>query len=58
MNMRISAIDRQLKKRQDAIAKERDKLDAAIEELNGLKDSCDRAYDYLQDARDALSELV
>lgn len=58
MTMRLSAIDRQIKKRQDAIAKERDKLDAAIDELKGLKESCDRAYDYLQDARDALSELV
>jgi hypothetical protein len=40
------------------VAKERDKLDELISELNQLKESCDKAYDDMQSARDALSELV
>ena len=47
-----------IKKHQAAIAKERDSLGAAIDELTNLKESCDRAWDGLQDAIDALSELV
>ena len=47
-----------IEKRQQAIAKERDKLDEVIAEMEGLKESCDRAHDSLQHARDALSELV
>ncbi len=50
----IKAID----VRQKGVAKERDKLDSMIEELEMLKDCCDRAFDSLTDARDALSELV
>lgn len=50
----INTID----KRQEAIAKERDKLDEAIAEMIGLRECCDRAWNNLQDARDALSELV
>jgi hypothetical protein len=48
----------QIKKRQDAVAKERDRLDDMICELEGLRDCSQRAWDCLQDARDALSELV
>jgi hypothetical protein len=59
MNKRtIQSWDAKIKVRQDAVAKERDKLDEVIEEINGLRDSCDRAWDALQNARDALSELV
>jgi hypothetical protein len=50
--------DRKIKERQDAVAKERDKLDAVIGELEDLRECCDRAYSDLQSARDALSELV
>lgn len=54
----IKSWDTKIKARQDAVAKERDKLDADIEELSMLRESCDRAWDALQTARDALSELV
>ena len=49
---------RQIEKRRDAVGKERDKLDEAIADLEGLRDTCQRAWDCLQDARDALSELA
>lgn len=59
MNKRtVKSWDEKIKVRQDAVAKERDKLDEAMEEINGLRESCDRAWSSLQDARDALSELV
>ena len=48
----------QVQKRMDGVAAERDKIDEVLEELNMLKDDCERAYDLLQIARDALSELV
>lgn len=50
--------DKILAKRQAAIAAERDKLDDVIDELTGLRESCDEAWDGIQRARDALSELV
>lgn len=59
MNHRtIAKWDREIAKRQGGVAKERDKLDALIAELTSLRETCDRAYDDLQSARDALSELV
>lgn len=56
--MRISTMIKQIEKRRDAVGKERDRLDDLIGELEGLRDSCDRAWDDLQSARDALSELA
>lgn len=50
--------ERALEARQDAVAKERNKLDTFLDEAEMLRDSCERAWDSLQDARDALSELV
>lgn len=50
--------DRKIEERQNAVAKERDKLDALIGEIEELRECCDRAYYDLQNARDALSELV
>lgn len=44
--------------RMSAVGKERDKIDLFIGELEQLKENCRSAYDSLQDARDALSELV
>jgi predicted nucleic acid-binding Zn-ribbon protein len=49
---------KQIDKRMVAVGKERDKLDDLIGELEHLKDNCRTAYDDLQHARDALSELV
>jgi len=49
---------KQIEKRMIAVGKERDKLDELIGELGHLKENCDTAYDDLQHARDALSELV
>ena len=50
----IFEIDRRMK----AVAEERDKLDAFISEVSDLREDCDEAWDHLQRARDALSELV
>lgn len=48
----------QITERQQGVAAERDKLDNLIAELTDLRESCDKAWHHLQDARDALSELV
>lgn len=58
MSMNIKKTIKQLDARMKAVAAERDKLDDLIDNLEGLKESCIRAHDALQDARDALSELV
>jgi prefoldin subunit 5 len=47
---------KQIEKRRDAIGKERDKLNEMISEMETLRDCCERAWDDLQTARDALSE--
>jgi hypothetical protein len=49
---------KQIEKRMAGVAAERDKLDETISSLQDLEESCTRAYDALQEARDALSELV
>jgi hypothetical protein len=56
--MRISTMMRAIEKRQEAVGKERDKLDDMILELEALRECCARAYDDLGHARDALSELA
>ena len=59
MNKRtVKSWDAKIEARQQAVAKERDKLDEVIQEIVMLRESCDKAWDALQDARDALSELV
>ena len=50
--------DKILAKRQAGVAAERDKLDESINEMEGLRNSCERAWEDIQAARDALSELV
>jgi hypothetical protein len=47
-----------LKKRQEEVGKVRDKLRADVEEMDMLKDSCERAHEDLQRAIEALSELA
>lgn len=42
---------------QSRIAKERDRLDDLISEMEQLKEDCTEAWDNLQDARDALSRM-
>jgi len=56
--MSMKTVIKQIEKRMVAVGIERDKLDNLIDELAHLKDNCDTAYDDLQHARDALSELV
>ena len=56
--MRPSKMIKKIEKRYIAIGKERDKIDSMIDDLTDLRDCCDRAWDDLQHARDALSELV
>ena len=54
----INVWKRKIEKHMATVAKERDAIDSLINDLTSLKDSCDRAYDALWCARDALSELV
>lgn len=56
--MRVSTMIKKIESRRDDIGKERDKLDDMIAELEALRDCCERAWDDLQSARDALSELA
>lgn len=59
MNKRkIESIIKGIDKHMKQVAKDRDKLDDFIGELSSLKEDCDEAWDCLQSARDALSELV
>ena len=55
-DMRTATLIREIEKRMISIGKERDKLDAMIETMTALQESCDRAWESLQEARDALSE--
>ena len=57
-NRELKSIKAKIDRHMKQLAKDRDYLDKTISELEGLKDCCDRAYDALWDARDALSELV
>jgi HPt (histidine-containing phosphotransfer) domain-containing protein len=57
-NVTLANAAKQIEKRMIAVGKERDKLDELIGELEQLKWNCEEAYDNLQRARDALSELV
>lgn len=54
----INKLVKKLDKHMKAVAAERDRIDETIGEFNQLRDDCKKAYDSLQDARDALSELV
>lgn len=47
-----------LRERMAAVGDERDRLISCIDEMEGLRDCCDEAYDSLQRAVDALSELA
>lgn len=47
-----------LKKRQEEVGKVRDKLRDDLDEMEMLKETCDRAYDDMQRAVEALSELA
>jgi ABC-type transporter Mla subunit MlaD len=49
---------KQLKTIQKQVGKDRDALRNYIDEAESLIDCCDRAYDDLESAADALSELV
>ena len=54
----ISSWVKSIEKRMVGVAAERDKLDELISSAVDLKEDCERAYYALQEARDALSELV
>lgn len=47
-----------LKDRQKEVGSVRDKLRDELDEMTGLKESCERAFDDLQRAIDTLSELA
>lgn len=56
--MNIKAIEKRIAKMQEDIGDERDKLDDFIAEIEELKETCEQAWDALQEARDALSQFV
>lgn len=57
-NKKVANLLKQIDERMKGVASERDKLDEMISTAEALKEDCENAYDALQDARDALSELV
>ena len=56
--MTPAAIINKIEKHMKAVGVQRDKLDDTIQQLSILKECCERAEECLQEARDALSELV
>lgn len=56
MNIKRAIV--QLETRRKAVAKERDKLQDLKSEMDELEECCARAHDDLENAIDALSELV
>lgn len=56
--MKIKKLLKEIKKRENALANQRDKLDDLIDGLKDLREDCDEAWENLQSARDALSRLV
>ena len=56
--MKIKKLQKEIAKRMTGVAIERDKLDEIIANATQLRENCDEAWDHLDRARDALSELV
>jgi len=56
--MKTDKMVSEIEKRMAAVAKERDRLDNLIANVKGLRENCDEAYNHLECARDALSEMV
>jgi ABC-type transporter Mla subunit MlaD len=56
--MTVNKLIRDLDKAMQRIANERDRLDDILGEAETLLENCRHAHDALQEARDALSELV
>jgi len=51
-------MQKNIEKMQEAIAKQRDRIDAFISEAEALRECCEEASDALLVARDALSQYV
>ena len=59
MNKRqLASIQKGIEKHMAKVAKTRDDLEIYIGTLEELREDCINAYNCLQDARDALSEMV
>jgi predicted nucleic acid-binding Zn-ribbon protein len=58
MGMKVQTIKKALEKHRDRIGKERDALRDLESEITDLKETCERAYDDINCAIDALSELA
>lgn len=54
----VAAMLKKIDKHMAGVAKERDLLDETISELESLLGDCENAMDCLQNARDALSEMI
>jgi hypothetical protein len=54
----IASAIKTLNVRRNAVARERDRLRNAADDLGSLAECCERAEDHLQSAIDALSELA
>ena len=55
---KTGSIIKEIDKHMAKVGKARDDLDTFIDELSSLKEDCSEAWDNLQRARDALSEMV
>lgn len=55
--MKMISFIKELEKRKEAVGKERDKIEEAISDMEGLKDKCEEAYYFLEQAIDVLSEM-
>jgi predicted nucleic acid-binding Zn-ribbon protein len=49
---------RQIERKRDEVGKLRDKIREMADEINALEECCERAWDDLHSAIDALSELA
>jgi hypothetical protein len=54
----IDKFDKMMEQELTKVGKVRDGLDEKISEMSDLRENCEEAWDNLQRARDALSELV
>ena len=58
INLNVDAFIDEIVAKEKLVEHARDEIDNMISEMESLKEVCNRAYESLRDAREALSELV
>ena len=58
MTITLKNAQKHIDKRMQALAAERDRLSALMDDLEYLREQCSEAYDSLERAHDALNEVV